>query len=79
MRFTRITRGRNTVERKFLGVKDVCEITGRKQSYCYGVIRKLNAELKEQGYITQSGIVPAWYFYERTGIGTNFGRANEAL
>ena len=35
------------------------------------IMRKLNAELDEQGYITVSGRINRKYFMERTCYGTN--------
>lgn len=51
-----------------LDVNDVGKILKRKPTYCYKVIRELNAELKEQGYFINEGRVPAKYFYERMNI-----------
>ena len=44
----------------YLRAEDVAEI-----------MRKLNAELDEQGYITVSGRINRKYFMERTCYGTN--------
>lgn len=55
----------------FLTVDDICEMLDRKQAYVYQIIKTLNEELEEQGYMTCSGRVPAWYFYKRFGISYN--------
>lgn len=56
------------MEALFLDVNDVCRILKRKPAYCYKVIRELNKELEEQGYLTNPGRILADYFYERTGL-----------
>ncbi len=50
---------------KYLNVTDLMEIIGFKESKCRKVIRELNAELREKGYITFQGKVSEKYFYER--------------
>lgn len=49
----------------FLGVKDVMEIMGISESKAYEVIRRLNNQLKEEGYLTISGKVSRAYFEEK--------------
>ena len=39
----------------YLRAEDVAEIMGISKAYAYKIMRKLNAELDEQGYITVSG------------------------
>lgn len=51
--------------KQFLTAEDVQKITGRKPSYCYKVIRQLNDELKQQGYLVIRGQVQTTYFMER--------------
>jgi len=43
-------------------VMDCCESLG------YKMIRELNAELKDKGYITRNARIPRKYFFERTGL-----------
>nr|WP_302429268.1 transcriptional regulator [Fusobacterium varium] len=43
------------------------EITGKRQSKSYSIIRQLNRELENQGYYTIQGKVPKKYFFERIG------------
>lgn len=51
---------------KLLGVKEVQKATGgTSETYAYKLIRKLNEELKEKGYLTIRGKVPEKYFLER--------------
>lgn len=44
---------------------DVMEALQISQNSAYIIIRKLNNELKEAGYITVAGRVPTKYFHER--------------
>lgn len=53
---------------QYLRVKDIEKILDRSESHAYGVIRKLNAELKSKGYHVERGRVPRKYFYERYGL-----------
>ena len=39
----------------FLKVEDVAEILGVSKSYAYKIVRSLNAELKEKGFLVVSG------------------------
>lgn len=50
---------------KLLGVKEVMRLTGRGESWAYRLIRMLNSELEEKGFLTISGKVPEKYFRER--------------
>ena len=57
----------------FIRVDEVAEILGVSKSYAYKIVRTLNKELKEKGFITVSGRVSRSYFMERAcynGIGT---------
>ncbi len=56
-------------ELRALYVEDVMEILGIGQSLAYKIIRQLNDELKEQGYITVAGRISAAYFKERVYCG----------
>lgn len=57
-----------TMKDRFLNIKEVCEILGRSSTYCYKVIRDLNAELEEQGYCTVTGSIPKSYLEKRLGL-----------
>ena len=46
---------RQRVERQFIGAKEVAEILGVSEGKAYSVIRDLNKELKERGFITEIG------------------------
>lgn len=55
----------------YLRAENVAEIMGIAKAYAYKIMRKLNAELDEQGYITVSGRINRKYFMERTCYDTN--------
>lgn len=50
----------------FMRVEEVAKELGVSKSYAYKIVQKLNAELKEQGFLTISGRVNKQYFLERT-------------
>jgi len=54
----------------FMRVEEVAKELGVSKSYAYKIVQKLNAELKEQGFLTISGRVNKQYFLERTCYGT---------
>ena len=56
---------RQRVERQFIGAKEVAEILGVSEGKAYSVIRDLNKELKERGFITVAGKVSRVFFQER--------------
>lgn len=65
---------RQRMERQFIGAKEVAEILGVSESKSYGIIRELNKELKERGYITVQGRVSRVFFQERCyGVEVNYG------
>ena len=53
------------MENKFIRADDVAQELSVSKPYAYKLIRKLNEELKEQGFITTAGRVNRQYFYER--------------
>ena len=57
---------------QFMTVKDVQNVLGVSASKAYDIIRKLNAQLDEQGYITIRGKVSRIYFekklYSKEGV-----------
>ena len=57
------------IKHSFLRVDEVAEILGISKSYAYKIVQKLNAELKEQGFITIAGRVNKQYFFEKTCYG----------
>lgn len=52
----------------FLDVNEAMEITGLSQWACYKLIYKVNAKLKEKGYLTISGKCYRKAFLEALGI-----------
>ena len=62
------------MSKHFMTAGEVADILGYSVGQAYKVIRELNAELKEKGYIVRNGRIPRKYFYERVGLeqeGTN--------
>ena len=53
----------------FMRVNEVAQELGISKSYAYKIVQKLNAELKEKGFMTISGRVNKQYFIERTCYG----------
>lgn len=53
----------------FMRVDEVAQELGISKSYAYKIVQKLNAELKEKGFMTISGRVNKQYFMERTCYG----------
>lgn len=54
----------NTEER-MIGASRVADILGISESYAYVVIRELNKELVDAGYLTLRGKVDCSYLYKR--------------
>lgn len=52
-------------EKRFLNANDVAEIMECSQCQAYKIIKQLNAELNEKGFITLAGKVNSKYFNER--------------
>ena len=53
----------------FMRVEDVAQELGISKSYAYKIVQKLNAELREKGYLTISGRVNRKYFMEKLCYG----------
>lgn len=53
----------------FMRVDEVAQKLGVSKSFAYKIVRKLNTELKEKGFMTISGRVNKQYFMERTCYG----------
>jgi len=54
----------------FMRAADVARELGVSKSHAYKIVRKLNAELQEMGYLTVSGRVSTKYFLEKVCYGT---------
>lgn len=57
----------------FYTASDLAPIINRSENYCYCLIRKLNKELEEQGYITVKARIPVKYFEKRVCAGGDLG------
>lgn len=55
----------------FMRVDEVVEALGISKSYAYKIVKKLNDELKEKGFLTISGRVNKKYFMERVYYDTS--------
>lgn len=51
--------------KRFLTAQDVMEMLDVSLSYAYKLIRRLNAELESEGFVTIKGRVSTQYFMER--------------
>lgn len=60
-------------EKRFLNADDVAQVMECSRSKSYEIIRKLNDELVEKGFIVVKGKVNAKYFYERIYEGAQKG------
>ena len=58
--------------RQVYGAKELSDILGVSESKSYEYIRIMNSELKEKGFLTVRGKVPAAYVQERF-FGVNAG------
>ena len=50
-------------------MEDIARELGISKSYAYKIVQKLNAELREKGYLTISGRVNRRYFMEKLCYG----------
>lgn len=55
----------------FMRVEDVVKELGVSKSYAYKLIRRLNGELVNMGYLTVAGRVSKKYFLEKVCYGDN--------
>lgn len=53
------------MDNKFIRAEEVAQELSVSKPYAYKLIRQLNEELKEKGFITITGRVNRQYFYER--------------
>lgn len=54
--------------KQMINAQEVAVIMECSEGFAYKMIRTLNKELRDKGYITRSGRVPRKYFLERTGL-----------
>ena len=52
-------------DNSFMRVEEVAQELGVSVSYAYRIIQRLNAEMREKGYLTISGRINRKYFMER--------------
>ena len=62
--------GEVTLEKRTYGAGEVAQLLGVSKAYAYKVIRRLNAELEEEGMLTIPGKVSATYLETRFFGGT---------
>ncbi len=55
----------DSMENKFIRVDEVAQELSVSKPYAYKLIKKLNDELREKGFITIAGRINRQYFYER--------------
>lgn len=53
---------------KYVRVQEVMTLCSVSESRAYRIMRKLNDELKEKGFVTTAGRVSRKYLMERLGI-----------
>ena len=58
----------NAKDDVFVRSAELQEILGVKRTKAFLIIKQLNKELADKGYITIRGRVPRKFFYERLGI-----------
>lgn len=58
-------KGGENMQSNFLSAEDVAKELSVSKTYAYRIIRQLNSELAEKGYITVSGRINRKYFSER--------------
>lgn len=57
------------MEKNFMTVEEVAEELKVSKSYAYKVVRELNAEMRELGYLTISGTVNTSFFRKKLCYG----------
>ena len=66
------------MKNQFMRAEEVARELEVSRSYAYRLIRQLNAELREKGYMTIAGRVNRQYFKERL-YGTSDQKERESL
>ena len=59
--------------KQYITAKEISEMLGVSNSKAYSIIRELNAELKERGYLTIPGKVSRAFFSEKWYGGEKVG------
>ncbi|MGO5113805.1 helix-turn-helix domain-containing protein [Candidatus Avoscillospira sp. LCP25S3_F1] len=55
----------NTNRCLFVSAQEVCEVLGISRAYAYRIIKELNDELSQKGYLTIHGKTNRKYFYQK--------------
>ena len=53
------------MNKQYITAKEISEMLGVSNSQAYSIIRELNTELKERGYLTIPGKVSRAFFFEK--------------
>ena len=53
------------MEKIYFDAEDISELLGVSKSKAYRIIRTMNAELGEEGYLVLAGKIPKKFFAER--------------
>ena len=53
------------MNKQYIKAKEISEMLGVSNSKAYSIIRELNTELKERGYLTIPGKVSRAFFFEK--------------
>ena len=61
----------------FMKVEDVAKELNVSKSYAYKIVRQLNSELKNMGFLTVSGRVSRRYFMEKLCYGFEIKKGDE--
>jgi Mn-dependent DtxR family transcriptional regulator len=62
------------MENSFMRVDDVASELGVSKSYAYKIVKRLNDELKEMGYLTVAGRISKKFFMEKVCYGEKGGK-----
>ena len=57
------------IEKLYLDAEEAAEMMGVSKSHAYKIMRQMNRELKEMGFIVVAGKVNRKYFLEKIGYG----------
>lgn len=65
-------KGVDTVDKIYIGAKEISSLLDISEALSYKLIRKMNEELREKGFITIQGKVSRKYFQEKFyGVSAN--------
>jgi transcriptional antiterminator len=56
------------IDKKYIHAKDLMTLLGVSEYMAYKIVRDLNKELAEEGYIILKGKIPINYLFNRLGI-----------